>query len=295
MTAIASTVAITAYAAPTLAPAAGSTPAPMPPPTVVDELARQLQAVKHHQLLVVGVVGILLLAAILVFAYFARSSSSVSLAWGFAKFELPDNLRKAKAALAKVRASEQRLQDMTSDFYTLAASLSDIGSSPERAEVQWFVGRCTEATQQILACRQSSAWLFDPDANVLRMYAGQRVSSRSIRSFTLRPGQGFAGHVFETQKPLWVDDVTANEKLFERDPYSRQDHGPMLGVPIWGQNGEPVGVLCASNEPGGDTFSAEDSTFASLYADLISVAFHVARLSHVELWQGVDYRSLEGK
>lgn len=286
VTAVAAAVLLTkAYAAPVPASAAAAAAqSGNTDPTYVEKVLREWETLKQHLALFLGTLGFLLVALLGMFVYFGRASGRVGLLWGFAEFELPDALRNARVQLAKVRASESRLVRAMSDFYGLAASLSDIAATARREEIREFAGLCTEATQQILSAYKSSAWLFDPKAQVLRIFAGQRVSSRTIHNFTLAPGKGFAGHVYEEKRPRRLDDVAQEKDLFERDPYAPQDIGAIVGVPIWGQNGQAVGVLCASHSVGGEKFSAEDTTLISLYADLISVAVHLARLSHVELW-----------
>lgn len=264
-----------------------------PSSLIVDRLSREIDALKksQHPLLLVGApFAALLIVALLAVAYFSRRASKVKIIWGLAEFELPEELRKAKAKVTALRKREERLIAYTGIFNTLAASLSEIASSPTQVEIRRFAGLCAEGLQQILASYKASAWLYDPAADVLRIYAGQRVSTRTIRDFALRPGKGFAGHVFETGKPLCVSDVTTQPQIFTPDPFSPQDLGAMLGVPIWGSNHQPVGVLCASHAPGPTTFEPTDTAFASLYADLISVALHLARLGNVELWRDLDYR-----
>jgi len=286
----------TAAAAQPAQGAAGATGQGAQPSTsgLAGQISGLIDLLRQHVAATV-IAGVVVLVALFVaFVYYSRQSTSVSLAWGFAKFELSDAIRKVQDELDDARADCHVYVRVVNDFRLLSSSLSDLAAHPTRDEVRRFLGLCAESTQQMLRSYKASVWLCDDEAKKLRIYAGQRVSSRTLRDFflSLTPDgfEGFAGHVYNTGKPLWLDEPAQRPDIFKRDATTAERVGPIIGVPILGTDHKPLGVLCATHHvDAGLVFTADNAAMAAVYADLASAALQLGRLAQVELWRGLNY------
>ncbi len=117
-------------------------------------------------------------------------------------------------------------------------------------------------------------FLYDPDADLLTLTVSLGVAEEYL-GHTLRPGEGLAGRVIQTGKPMWVDDYASWE--------GRPDHH--FGIPFRAAICVPLkyedrilGVLSLAEQKPGRTFSEVDAQLLTLLAAEAGVALENARL-----------------
>ncbi len=130
-----------------------------------------------------------------------------------------------------------RLEHTVASCVAGAQSDSEVLKSVIRAvcETQgWHCGRCFRV---------------DADAGVLRLFeswsvagAGLEEFIRRSRGITFAPGVGLTGRVWQSGQPLWVADLTKDERVFFREMHHNAITRGAFLFPIL-VDGEPVGVF----------------------------------------------------
>lgn len=130
------------------------------------------------------------------------------------------------------------------------------------------------ATEQVGADR-GTLFRKKPGEDLL---VAEHFAGEELATLTLAPDQGLAGEVFQTGRPLRIDDAYADPRfdssIDKRTGYSTHN---MLVVPLRLRTGEVVGVLQLLNKASGP-FSEEDEDFLEAFGALSAVALENARL-----------------
>ncbi len=96
---------------------------------------------------------------------------------------------------------------------------------------------------------RSSIMLFDDDEGALRIVAARNLNDSLMRSTVIKPGEGIAGEVFRTGKPILETDTKSSELFVDRDDSSKVAKGSFMSVPIKFED-HTFGVLnVRSNHP----------------------------------------------
>lgn len=128
---------------------------------------------------------------------------------------------------------------------------------------------------ELIRTDQGVAYIYDADTQELVVRAAVGSKTQAYRGFRLKPGEGMGGRVWQSGRPLTVDDYQAwphrsSTPLFD-------DIRALLGVPII--SGErTLGVICLVYYEPGKQFHPEEVDIVGRFADLAAIALENARL-----------------
>jgi GAF domain-containing protein len=130
------------------------------------------------------------------------------------------------------------------------------------------------ATELLDADRGGGIYLYEPDANLLRLVevAGINAGRTGI---TVQVTEGVAGRVFRTARPFVIDDYTHWQEratVLAPDPPST-----VMGVPLIAR-GQVLGALLVVADSKRRVFGPEDVTLAEMVAGQAAVAIRNAQL-----------------
>jgi GAF domain-containing protein len=135
-----------------------------------------------------------------------------------------------------------------------------------------------DATVTLFDAEAASLALHDPvtDGLVFRVAAGEH--GQGVIGVTVAPGEGVAGYVQATGRPLAIADVAADPR-FERAAAERTGYVPrtLLAVPLVDETGV-LGVLEILDRRDGGSFGLRDIELASVFARQASVAIRATGL-----------------
>lgn len=147
----------------------------------------------------------------------------------------------------------------------------------------------------LLNAKGSNLMIYDLQTDVVRIIAGHNTPSE-YEGVALRPGEGAAGRVVATGKPLVVNNYrewSGRSPLFTESPFDA-----IVGVPLRWQ-GQVFGALMVLDHGERRPFTDDDVRLLSLFADLASIALKNAELyekvtqaSH-QLEQKVEHRTAQ--
>jgi PAS domain S-box-containing protein len=178
--------------------------------------------------------------------------------------------RQATVAIENARLfqdSQRRANEM--------AALTEIGREISSSlDLPTVLERIITRVGQMMGTAHGFIYLLAPDGASLERKAGVGVFTTD-REIHLNRGEGLSGKVWETGRPLVVDDYPAWPG---RSILGSQDVQAMVGVPL--HSGEEfLGVIAlASGKGSGRTFGDEEVELLSRFAQLAAIAIQNARL-----------------
>ena len=147
---------------------------------------------------------------------------------------------------------------------------------------------------QITGAEKGSIMLYDIEKNLLsiRVLAGlkdrayqKRVNNNEIECKSFKPGEGIAGRVFQTGRPIVVDEARDNSMFIDPDSsYVRS----IACIPMMVYS-EVIGVINVTNKLDNSGFSDVDMELLKAVTDQASVAINKA-----QLWEMAVTDSLTG-
>ena len=156
----------------------------------------------------------------------------------------------------------------------LARHVSEVLSSPTDLD------RALEATvnllRTVLEAEACSIMLLDPAAGELQMAASSDIDRAQWAKIRTRLGEGFAGKVARSGRPLLVRDVNDTERLDE-ERRRRYTSRSFMCAPMK-VKGETIGVVNITNRRGNEPFSKEQLDMVASLANLVALAIENARL-----------------
>jgi GAF domain-containing protein len=109
---------------------------------------------------------------------------------------------------ARLHREMQRRLDEVSTLYSFAQQMS---TSLDMTEVMNSV---VESLKQVLGCRGVNIWLVAPDGQTLDICAAAGLQTKWQEAAQLKWGEGIAGQVVATAKPIYVPDTHAIDFIF---------------------------------------------------------------------------------
>lgn len=167
------------------------------------------------------------------------------------------------------QARVERLLDLLEACSYLSSSL----------DMQTTLTRIGEVVKKVLDAAESSIMLLDDKRKVLSFYVVSGEKGQKLMGMEIPVGEGIAGHVAQTRRPLLVADCSSDPNFAARfDRVSGFVTRSLLCVPLIAQ-GEVVGVMEAVNKQAADTsFNEEDMDMALSLAHVAAAAIVNARL-----------------
>jgi signal transduction protein with GAF and PtsI domain len=97
-------------------------------------------------------------------------------------------------------------------------------------------------TAEVFKSKICSILLYDEKDEVLKIRATQTMSDEYLKKPPLKVGEGIAGKVFETKKPITVKDIKKEKEYKYRDIAIKEGLVSLLSVPMIVKN-KAIGVL----------------------------------------------------
>ncbi|HBE18495.1 MAG TPA: GAF domain-containing protein [Cyanobacteria bacterium UBA11149] len=161
-----------------------------------------------------------------------------------------------------------------------------------------IIGRVMAAAKRLMNADRSTLWLLDREKD--QLWTKIPFEDGSVRELSLKVGQGFAGRVAETGKPINVPfdlyDYPDSETAKETDKKSGYRTCSLLCMPVWSPDGELLGVtqLINKKRPGQypeynpedwpeapecfqDTFDPNSQKYMQIFNSQVGVALENAR------------------
>jgi two-component system, response regulator PdtaR len=131
-------------------------------------------------------------------------------------------------------------------------------------------------TAEVMGSNICSLMLIDEKKNELVIRATQSMSEDYNRKLPLKIGEGVAGKVAKTNKPIAIKDVTKEKEYKHKDIAKKEGLCSLLCVPLT-VKGRVIGVInCYTSEP--HDFSETEISILSSIADQAAVAIENTEL-----------------
>lgn len=170
------------------------------------------------------------------------------------------------------KLAEDALRRRAEELAALQATVLDI-TGPH--DLTTLLHTIVERAARLLHAPSGGLYLCDPEKQEVRCVVSYNTPSNYIGT-TLKYGEGAAGIVAQTGKPLTVHDYRtwqSRASVFEDE----RPFGPVLAVPmIW--QGQVTGVIDVLDNAGSRQFAETDQELLTLLADHAAIAVENARL-----------------
>ena len=183
--------------------------------------------------------------------------------------------QKDKQRLRQIDQLQNQLQSYFAKVDNLMITLSNIHEFSlkatgltSREELAQFI---VESACKLFNAGNGSVMLINPIPNELEIVASKNLSAEVVSTTRLKIGEGIAGKVAETGKPIFVEDITADLRFF-RAPNVQYVSKSFVSVPMESK-GKILGVLNISPLKPKETFDEKSLHLLSILADQSAVAF----------------------
>jgi diguanylate cyclase (GGDEF)-like protein len=132
-----------------------------------------------------------------------------------------------------------------------------------------------ETIAAAVSAEQGSLATFEESEGLLRIAATKGYPAVLVEHLRITPGRGLLGQVFESRRPLLVDDVG---QLQAHTPRRRYRTSSFLSVPLIA-HGDVIGVVSVADRADGRPFSRADLTAARALAAPAALALRSDRLA----------------
>jgi response regulator RpfG family c-di-GMP phosphodiesterase len=163
------------------------------------------------------------------------------------------------------------------------AAINEIGKATTGLlDLDELYGALVRLVAQHLKARRVSVLVSEPGSDVMTLVASIGIQDEEALTSRVKVGEGIAGRVAATQKPLLVEDIakTPLRHISGGRKYSTASFmitPLMVSYPIRYQR-RRVGVINVSDKHSGDPFTEEDLEFLSTLASQVAIAIENARL-----------------
>lgn len=166
---------------------------------------------------------------------------------------------------ARLHRETQRRLDEVTTLYSFAQQLST------SLDMKQVVDSIVHSLKQVLRCRSVNIWLANPETQVLEIHVATGMQAQWEHEAKLKWGEGIAGQVAATAKPMYVPDTHQVEFVFF-DPAVRS----LLCMPLIAHE-RVVGTLAVDKDVP-DGFTPDDERLLTIAAAQAAVAIENARL-----------------
>lgn len=137
--------------------------------------------------------------------------------------------------------------------------------------------RILESATRLTEGEASSLILENPDDKMLYFEIALGEKGAEVKRFALKSGEGIAGWVYEKNRSLIVNDVTADKRFYpEISQKIQYPTKSMLAVPMRIKD-KCVGVIEILNKKDGKNFTEEDLQWLEIFATQAAIAIENAR------------------
>lgn len=157
---------------------------------------------------------------------------------------------------------------------TILKEISDVVSSLDDA--QKVMNELVRLTTTLLKVGNCSLVLINPGTEEMRIRAAHGLRPEVIANYRQQVGEGIAGWVAKTGKPLLIENVETHP-LFKRRSNNKYSTKSLLSVPLIFQK-NVIGVLNVNNRNDGGVFTKSDELLLSVLANFIVIAIEKAQM-----------------
>jgi two-component system, NtrC family, sensor histidine kinase HydH len=144
--------------------------------------------------------------------------------------------------------------------------------------IQEVLEKALDCVEQFLGAEVSSIFEVDKSTGELYFRLARGPMANSIKGLRLNIGEGIAGWVAQTEKPLICTDTLADPRFSQTfDARSGFQTRSILCVPLKARD-RLIGVLELINKKEGGTFDADDLELLTILGNQIGIALDNARL-----------------
>lgn len=145
-------------------------------------------------------------------------------------------------------------------------------------DIQEVLNNSLAAVEHFIEVENSSIFQLDASTGELFFCCARGAGAKKIAELRLTVGEGIAGWVAQTEKPLIVTDVREDPRFLPSfDAITGFTTRSILGVPLKAK-GRLIGVLELLNKTDGTEFNEEDLEIMKILANQIATALENARL-----------------
>lgn len=149
--------------------------------------------------------------------------------------------------------------------------------------------RIMQTFAEAAGAKKGSLMMMDKAGERLEIRASLGISEHARRAVKLRPGEGVAGRVAATGKPLLLEDPSA-QGIYLDFPLAGGPHdlprGALLSLPL-SHRDEVLGVVNLDERVNGEPFRREDIALLSVLANFAAVALANLRLYEESVTDGL--------
>lgn len=141
--------------------------------------------------------------------------------------------------------------------------------------------------------QRASFMIFDAEKNRLRLATSRGLNSKLSKDIALMPGEGVAGYVFQTSRPLLVNQLSGLKKNGPQPRKKGYQTTSFVSLPVvvspLHMGEETIGVLNLTDKRDGSRFTQAELQLLSLMSSQAATAFRIRDLIETvkqhEAWQ----------
>lgn len=158
-------------------------------------------------------------------------------------------------------------------------------SSLSKKEVLYSI---LEQTKKIMNCYDSSILLIDQEKDELYFEAlSDPKSIEILKDVRLKKGEGVAGNVWKSEKPIIIKDVRKDRRFSKKvDKKLNNITETLIAIPLI-VNQRVIGVMEAINKKGGKSFKRSDLEIFQILANYAAIAIENAILYEMAITDGL--------
>jgi len=145
-------------------------------------------------------------------------------------------------------------------------------------DIEDVLDRAMKWAEEFMNAEASCVYQLDDKVQALFVRLARGEKKDPIRRITLKVGEGIAGHVVQTGKPMVIQDVTKEGRFSDKfDRISGFSTRSILCVPLMIRNA-PIGALQVINKKSGGPFTRADLELLYAIAQQVAIAMENAKL-----------------
>ncbi|MFO1464770.1 MAG: SpoIIE family protein phosphatase [bacterium] len=129
---------------------------------------------------------------------------------------------------------------------------------------------------------RASFLLYDPESKKLRVVTSRGLSAKLVQKIAIAPGEGVAGYVFETSRPLLVNNAAQARKAGPRPRREGYHTSSFVSLPVIASpmhiGEETIGVLNLTDKRDGSRFTSDELKLLNVMAAQAASAFRIRDL-----------------
>jgi signal transduction histidine kinase len=171
-------------------------------------------------------------------------------------------------------------EDTREDLYRkqLTAILRAATLINSSLDIEDVLDRAMKWAEEFMNAEASCVYQLDEKAQELFVRLARGEKKDPIKNITLKVGEGIAGHVVQTGKPVAIQDVTKEERFTDKfDRITGFSTKSILCVPLMIRNA-PIGALQVINKKSGLPFTRADLELLFAIAQQVAIAMENATL-----------------